>query len=196
MAYTIWKDQQLIPVTSDKCGLKINKRILPNTYVVRDPKTKRASQLVTITNEGLHLGWDRCGTCSNPFTSCNCPTGLHHPRGIAWCVWYGTHGRTDRHTLTSDYEHLFDPYGDIARKATQVGQDARKGTYQPRTAPKPPSKVQSDLGKSKSLRSAPTGVLGASDNLEIDIKAVDAVAKVEASRSKRRLRRTVLKGGK
>lgn len=193
MAYQTWKDQQLVPVTSDKCGLKINKNILPNTYVVRDPKTKRASQMVTITDQGLYLGWDRCGTCSGSFKSCTCSTGLFHTRGVAWSVWYGEHGRTDRHTLTTDYEHLFDPHG---KRSGNVTRDAFKGQLKPRTATKTPGPVLSDPVRQKSLKTPSTDVLGASDVPEIDVAAVDQAAKVEASRSKRKVRRTVLKGGR
>lgn len=173
-----WKGYVLYPADSSDLGIKISDRVVPNTFVAVNPRNNQPVQMVTIMPSDLHLGWDQCGACRNQFRQCKCKTGVYHTRSVAWCLGYETSPtRSERsHTLSSDYEHLFDPFGDIARKATLVAKDARKGTLQAHTTPKRVNPVQPATKTPKARQKPAQGVLGPVENVDIDLAAVDSAA--------------------
>lgn len=189
-----WKGFVLYPANSSQSGIKVSARVLEQTFVAVDPTTKRPIQMVTIMPSGLHLGWDQCGVCSSQFRQCKCKTGLYHTRSVAWCRGFeDRRSHTDRtHTLITDYEHLFDPFGDIARKAMQVAQSPRIGTLQPHTAPKVIKPVVSTTPTTKGRQKPSQGVLGPvdnSDSIDIDLGAVDVAASESATKAQNQMNR-------
>lgn len=62
---------------------------LPHTYArTQYPASSIHSSaktvaMVSVTPDGLHIGWDTCGVCCNYFTRCSCTKGLQMPKDIA-----------------------------------------------------------------------------------------------------------------
>lgn len=72
-----------INVRSVSPGLpKVNYSVPDSTFYRVDRATGRVEAVITVTPDGLSLGWDTCGTCVLGVNACKCSSGVTVGSGI------------------------------------------------------------------------------------------------------------------
>lgn len=76
----------LVPVRKAPAGFPVVNYSVPDTSYFRvDTRTNRPVAIVTVTPNGVSLGWDACGTCTRGLRLCACKLGISLPYSIEYC---------------------------------------------------------------------------------------------------------------
>lgn len=72
-----------VPVRKPVPGMpKVNYSVPDTSFWRVNTRTKKPTSIVTITPDGVNLGWDECGACARSFMHCDCAGGVSLPRSI------------------------------------------------------------------------------------------------------------------
>lgn len=75
----------LVPVRKPTAGLpKVNYSVPDTSFWRVDTKTNRPTAILTVTPDGVPLGWDNCGTCGMGLVACECAMGISLPNSIGY----------------------------------------------------------------------------------------------------------------
>jgi len=177
----------------------VDTRVLAGTKYRLNTKTNSVVSMVTQMPGGLNAGWDMCGRCKLYLMECTCKDGLYHPQSIAWMKWFeSVPFDPSRHTLSTDYMHLFDPWKQLDENGRP--RKERDGLLHT-TLPKKAAATVAPVAKSKPTKSiAPKSrprrnMMGEVESTEPEVDlstvssteldkqaAVDAAATVAAAR--------------
>jgi hypothetical protein len=69
---------------------KVNYSVPNSSYWRVDVSKDKATAIITVTPDGIELGWDTCGICSMGFYGCQCKAGISLPNSIGYL--YTTRG--------------------------------------------------------------------------------------------------------
>ena len=133
----------------------------PTTYAVYDRKTKEYIQMITVTSQGLHLGWSQCKDCSLMVPDCVCSKGAG---------------------VSSAIEHIYN--SDLARANGEQWDHTHrnyKGTLR-----KQPTNTHKKL-----VRPVPTPaeVVPMEDHGEVDQAVIDQKAKTDSKRLQKQVKK-------
>jgi hypothetical protein len=75
----------LVPVRKPVAGFpKVNYSVPDTSYWRVNTKTNRPTAILTMTPDGVSLGWDNCGTCGMGIAVCDCSMGISLPNSIGY----------------------------------------------------------------------------------------------------------------
>jgi hypothetical protein len=78
-------EYDLVPIRSNTRGFpKVNYSVPDSSFWRVERWTNRPVALVTITPDGVELGWDTCGACSVGLLHCACKAGISLPNAIGY----------------------------------------------------------------------------------------------------------------
>ena len=187
----------LVPLTQRKSHYPlVQSNVLSNTYyrVVKDEDRVRA--LVTVMPDGLKVAWDSCAKCHGYITLCACKDGMYHTRSIGWIrATYDVQYPSERVT---DYSMYYDPFMRKQGRTDMRVAIGRSPADFPSSAPRRKAKAvdPEPLPPVKKTKvKASTGLTDADiDNL--DMAALNKAAVEQAKDVTRKVRRTIVRGGK
>lgn len=74
----------LVPVRKEPAGFpKVNYSVPDGSFWRVDTRTSRPTSILTVTPDGVELGWDSCGVCMAYVPRCECAAGVSLPNSIA-----------------------------------------------------------------------------------------------------------------
>jgi hypothetical protein len=74
----------LVPVRKPVPGLpKINYSVPDTSFYRVNKRTNKVTAIVTVTPNGISIGWDSCGQCSLSVRLCECHSGVSCPNSVA-----------------------------------------------------------------------------------------------------------------
>lgn len=99
----------LVPLDQRQDGYPIAaKGVLDGTYYRIEVETGKVRAFVTIMPGGNRVAWDNCAKCYQHIRNCACPTGVYHPRSVAWIrATCDINYPTER---VESYSQYYDPY--------------------------------------------------------------------------------------
>ena len=75
----------LVPVRAKAKGMpKANYTVPDTTYWLVGKRNFKVTGAITITPDGVKLGWDLCGACACNLNHCECNTGISLPHAIGY----------------------------------------------------------------------------------------------------------------
>lgn len=75
----------LVPVRAKAHGMpKVNYTVPDTSYWRVNKRTQKPVAVVTMTPDGVKLGWDQCGSCAQGLVNCTCQSGISLPHAIGY----------------------------------------------------------------------------------------------------------------
>lgn len=177
----------------------VQSNVLPNTYyrVVKDEDRVRA--LVTVMPDGSKVAWDSCAKCYGHVTLCACKDGMYHSRSISWIrATCDVNYPSERVT---DYSMYYDPFmrkegrTDIRVSIGRSPADVPSSTPRRKSKAVDPEPLPPVKEAKVKPRKAKPGLTDA-DIENLDMAALNKAAAEQAKDVTRKVRRTIVRGGK